>query len=149
MRAAQHFLAERESAVDVLHAELGVLRQREHADREDDPGEIEGGGGAVEAEDVVDIGDHAERILPRVELNAQSAEVERVVGMRDGNQRVREGDGGLELAATLRENGLLVVRGGQQRRVAALEKNGRVLQRLLDLLLQAGLATGEFERARG
>lgn len=149
MRAAQHFLAERQRAVDVLHAELGVLRQREHADREDDPGEIEGGGGAVEAEDVVDIGDHAERILPRVELNAQSAEVERVVGMRDGHQRVREGDGGLELAATLRENGLLVVRGGQQRRVAALEKNGRVLQRLLDLLLQAGLATGEFERARG
>ena len=69
--------------------------------------------------------------------------------MRDGHEGVREGDGGLELAATLRENGLLVVRRGQQRRVAALEKNGRVLQGLLDLLLQAGLATGEFERARG
>ena len=148
MRAAQHFLAERQGAVDVLHAELGVLREREHSDRENDPGEIEGGRGAVEAENVVDVGDHAERILPCVELNAQGAEIERIVGMHDGHERVREGDGGLELAATLRENGLLEVGRGQQRGLAALEKNGRVLQRLLDLLLHTRLAAGELERAR-
>ena len=83
VRLAQHFLAERKGAVDVLHAELGVLRQREHAHGEDDPGQVEGGGGAVEAEDVVDVRDHAQRILSRVELHAERAEVERVVGVCD------------------------------------------------------------------
>lgn len=70
MRSAQYFLAERQSSVDILHSQLRVLRQREHSDREDDPGEIEGGGGAVEAEDVVDVRDNAQRILSCIELDA-------------------------------------------------------------------------------